>query len=88
MRFLDFMSTRPGRMIRAALGLLLMAIGALLGGAWWILAIAGLLPLGTGLLNLCPISPLFARSCRGNACRAVPDYTALDYTALDHTAPE
>jgi len=69
MRFLDFMSTAPGRAIRIAVGLLMIAVGAAAGGAWWILAVPGSLSLATGVLNLCPISPLFGRSCRGNACR-------------------
>ena len=43
--------------------------GAALGGGWWTMAAFGPLPLATGILNLCPISPLFGRSCRGNACR-------------------
>lgn len=68
MRFLDYMSTRPGRAIRALLGLALIAAGATTGGPWWALAAFGLLPLATGVLNICPISPLFGRSCRGNAC--------------------
>ena len=69
MRFLDSMSTRPGRLIRAAAGLALIAAGAVLGGDWWILAAAGLLPLATGVFGICPISPFFGRSWRGNACR-------------------
>jgi hypothetical protein len=69
MRFLDYMSTGPGRVIRTIVGLLLIVVGAVIGGGWWIMAAFGLLPLATGVLNLCPISPLFGRSCRGNACR-------------------
>ena len=67
MRFLDYMSTRPGRAIRIGIGLAMIGSGA--AGSWWILAVAGLLPLATGVLNLCPISPIFGRSCRGNACQ-------------------
>lgn len=69
MRFLDFMSTVPGRAIRVLMGLALIAVGAAAGGTWWALAGFGLLPLATGVFGLCPISPLFGRSCRGNACR-------------------
>lgn len=69
MRFLDYMSTVHGRVIRVAVGLLMIIVGALVGGNWWILAAAGLLPLATGVFNLCPISPIFGRSCRGNVCR-------------------
>ena len=69
MRFLDYMSTGPGRVIRAVVGLLLIAAGALLGGGSWAIAAFGLLPLATGVLNVCPISPLCGRFWRGNACR-------------------
>ena len=69
MRFLDYMSTRPGRLIRAAVGLALIAAGAAFGGGWWALAAFGLLPLATGVFGICPISPFFCRSLRGNACR-------------------
>jgi hypothetical protein len=69
MRFLDFMSTGPGRVIRVAVGLALMTTGALLGGGRLALAAAGLLPLATGVLGVCPISPLFGRSWRGNTRR-------------------
>ena len=68
MHFLDFMSTRPGRAIRALIGLALIAAGATAGGPWWALASFGLLPLATGVFNICPISPFFGRSCRANAC--------------------
>lgn len=70
MRFLDFMSAPPGRAIRIAAGLLMIAAGAAAGGLGWAPAGAGLLPLATGVFGLCPISPLVGRSWRGNACRA------------------
>ena len=69
MRILDFMSTPAGRAIRIAGGAAMILAGALAGGSWWILAAAGMLPLATGVFNICPISPIFGRSCRGNACR-------------------
>jgi membrane-associated protease RseP (regulator of RpoE activity) len=68
-RFLDYMSTGPGRAIRIVIGLLMIGAGTAAGGPWLILAVAGLLPLATGVFNVCPISPLFGRSFRGNACR-------------------
>jgi hypothetical protein len=69
MFFLDFMSTGPGRVIRVVAGLAMMTAGVLLGGGWLALAAAGLAPLATGVLGVCPISPLVGRSWRGNACR-------------------
>lgn len=70
MRLLDYMSTGPGRVIRVVAGLVLMLTGSALGGAWWALTVFGLLPLATGVFNVCPISPFFGRSWRGNACRS------------------
>lgn len=70
MKVLDFMSTPVGRVIRIAVGLLMIVAGTAAGGFWWALAGGGLLPLGTGIFGICPISPLFGRSWRGNACRA------------------
>jgi hypothetical protein len=68
-RFLDYMSTGRGRAIRIAIGVAMIGVGIAAGGQLSVLAVAGLLPLATGVLNLCPISPIFGRSCRGNACR-------------------
>ncbi len=38
---------------------MLVVVGALLGGAWWIVAAAGLVPIAAGLLNFCLLAPLF-----------------------------
>ena len=69
MRFLDYMSTGRGRAIRIVVGLVMIGAGVATGGPLSVLALAGLLPLATGVFNVCPISPVFGRSCRGNACR-------------------
>src|SRR5215475_11238692 len=68
-RFLDYMSAGRGRAIRIAVGLVMIGLGVATGGPLSVLAVAGLLPLATGVFNICPISPIFGRSCRGNACR-------------------
>jgi hypothetical protein len=75
MKFLDFMSTPAGRVIRVLAGLALILAGTALGGAGWALAAFGLLPLATGVFGVCPISPLVGRSFRGNACpvRTAPE---------------
>ena len=70
MRFLSFMNTRVGRVIRIAGGLLLLIGGVLIGGAAGIaLALFALLPIATGVFGLCPINPLVGQPMR--AC-AVP----------------
>lgn len=59
MAFVRFMETTAGRVARGTAGLILVALGAWLGGAWWVLAVAGLIPLGAGLFNICLAAPLF-----------------------------
>jgi hypothetical protein len=43
--------------------------GGALGGAWWILAVAGLLLLFAGLANVCFIGPLPGVPVRGGETR-------------------
>jgi len=65
MKFVTFMSSGPGRVIRVVAGLTLISVGATAGsksgGWWWALAAFGLLPLGTGATGVCPITPLIER---------------------------
>lgn len=66
MAFLRFMSTPIGRTIRGVVGLALVVTGVLVGGpAGVALALFGLLPLATGVFNVCPISPLVGEPWRG-----------------------
>ena len=70
MQFLSFMNTPTGRAIRIGGGLVVLAIGLVLGG--WLgtaLALFSVLPIATGVFGVCPINPLFGQSMR--AC-AVP----------------
>jgi hypothetical protein len=72
MKFLAFMNTPLGRAIRVAGGLLLAAVGLLIGGAVGIaLAVFAVLPIATGVFGVCPINPLFGEPVR--AC-AVPTH--------------
>lgn len=72
MKFLSFMSTPTGRVIRGIMGIAVIAIGFAIGGtAGWIVSAFGLLPLLTGVFGLCPINPLVGRPIRcDEACRA------------------
>lgn len=72
MRFLSFMSTPVGRVIRVVMGVALIAVALGLGGtAGWAVGIFALLPIATGVLGLCPINPLVGRPIRcDEACRA------------------
>jgi hypothetical protein len=70
MRFLSFMNTSTGRLIRVVGGLVILALGVVLGGAVGVaLAVFAVLPIATGVFGLCPINPLFGQPMR--AC-AVP----------------
>jgi hypothetical protein len=69
MTFTRLMSTPAGRLVRIAAGIAMIAIGIALGGAWWILAIAGLLPLLAGVVNVCLIAPFLRAPFRGADCR-------------------
>ncbi|MBR7829297.1 DUF2892 domain-containing protein [Actinospica sp. MGRD01-02] len=68
MRFLEYMSTRIGRAIRAVFGLALIAVGVVLGGNWVALAVFGLLPLATAVFDVCPVSVFFGGTCRSDSC--------------------
>jgi hypothetical protein len=72
MKFLSFMSTPTGRVIRGIMGIAIIAIGFAIGGtAGWIVSAFGLLPLLTGVFGLCPINPLVGRPIKCDAaCRA------------------
>ena len=70
MRFLSFMNTSTGRMIRVVAGMAVLVAGALLGGVvGTALAVFAVLPIATGVFGVCPINPLFGQPMR--AC-AVP----------------
>ena len=59
MGLVRFMERPIGRIARAVAGLVLIGIGAGLGGLWWVLAVVGLVPLAAGLFNFCLVAPLF-----------------------------
>lgn len=59
--FARFMASRRGRVVRAGIGLALIGSGLAVvpTPAGLAVAGAGLLPLATGVFNLCPIAPLW-----------------------------
>jgi len=69
MPILRFLYSQPGRVVRVVLGLALIATGALLGGWWWVLAVVGLVPLATGVFDICTLGPLFHRPLSGRRFR-------------------
>jgi hypothetical protein len=66
MKVVAFMSTTFGRSSRVVAGLLLIAVGLLLldGVVGTAVALFGVLPLMTGLFNICPISPFYGLPLR------------------------
>ena len=74
MRFLSFMNTTTGRVIRIIGGLVVLAAGLALGGGVGVaLAVFAVLPIATGVFGLCPVNPLFGqpmRACAGPVKRA------------------
>ncbi len=58
-RFARFMASRCGRIARIALGVALIVTGLaiLAPPVGYIVAAAGLLPIVSGALNLCPVAP-------------------------------
>lgn len=59
--FESFMASSYGRVARIGFGLALITVGlALIGGTpGWIVAGFGLVPIAAGVLNLCPVAPLW-----------------------------
>lgn len=71
MKFLSFMSTPIGRVLRVVMGAVIIGIGlAIGGGVGTALVVFGFLPPLTGVLGICPINPLVGRPLRcDEACR-------------------
>ena len=68
--FAQFMASRTGRLLRVGVGAAMIGGGLAMGdtgGA--VLAVAGVLPLSAGALDLCYLSPLFGGPLRGEAIR-------------------
>jgi len=68
--FFAFMASAAGRITRIAAGVVLIAVGVLLGGGWWALAVVGLVPLAAGIADVCVFAPLFGRPFTGSRLRA------------------
>ncbi|MBN9105881.1 MAG: DUF2892 domain-containing protein [Propionibacteriaceae bacterium] len=70
MTLLTFFSTPAGRWTRAIAGVVLIAVGALLGGWWFLLAALGLVFVLVGALDVCLLAPLFGKPLRGKDFRS------------------
>lgn len=75
--FFAFMASTAGRVTRMAAGVVLIAVGVLLGGGWWALAVVGLVPLAAGILDVCVFAPLFRLPFAGAGLRAATTGSAV-----------
>ena len=64
------MASTTGRAVRGIAGIVLIVAGALLGGGWWALSVVGLVPLTTGVLDVCLVNALFGQPVSGKLARA------------------
>jgi len=60
-----FMSRPAGRIARVVAGIVLIVVGAVVGGAGWFLAVVGLVPLAAGAFDVCLLGPVFGQPLRG-----------------------
>ena len=59
MKIARFMATPAGRLIRIALGIVLIWIGIVMDKpAGYVLELVGLVPIAAGILNVCLLAPL------------------------------
>jgi hypothetical protein len=65
-----FMSGTAGRLMRIIAGVALIAIGASMGGAGWILAAAGVVAITAGVVNVCLIAPILRAPFSGSKLRS------------------
>lgn len=59
MALVRFMESTAGRIARGAAGFAMIGVGVWLGGYGWVLAVAGLVPLGSAAARACIVAPLF-----------------------------
>jgi hypothetical protein len=65
-----FMASTAGRLARIVAGIVLIAIGFMVGGtAGWVIGIVGLVPIAAGALDVCLIAPLFGAPFKGAEVR-------------------
>ena len=68
MSFARFMASPLGRGIRVVAGLAMIVAGLVIGSAGgYVLAAVGVLPVMTGLLNVCVIAPMLQAPFSGKA---------------------
>jgi hypothetical protein len=64
------MASTAGRLIRFVVGVLLIVVGLIEGGGWFVLAVVGLVPLFAAAFNICLFAPMFSQPFHGRDVRA------------------
>ncbi len=64
-----FLASMNGRIARIVAGAILVVLGIILGGAGWILALVGLVPVAAGVFDFCVFAPLFGHAFKGDDLR-------------------
>jgi hypothetical protein len=78
MKFLLFMNTSVGRVIRVAMGIAVFCAGALVGGGLGTgLMVFAFLPVLTGVTGVCPLNPLTGQPLRACATKKTSGATDL-----------
>lgn len=71
MKFAEFMASPIGRGLRVVVGALLVYVGLAVvqGVAGTLIAAAGVVPIATGMLNVCLLGPLLGAPMKGSELR-------------------
>lgn len=70
MGIVTFMASTAGRMARIIAGIVLFAIGFMVGGtAGWVIGIVGLVAIAAGAADVCLVAPLFGAPFKGAEVR-------------------
>ena len=70
MSVLMFLSSTPGRWTRGIVGVVLVALGILLGGWWLILSVVGVVFIAVASFDICLLAPLVHKPLSGTSFRA------------------
>jgi hypothetical protein len=74
-KILTFMASTPGRWVRIAAGATLATLALTQGGSYLFMLLPAALLLTTGIMNYCPMGPLFGQSARsGELLKKLPTY--------------
>lgn len=74
-KILTFMASTPGRWVRIAAGATFATVALTQGGGYLFMLIPAALLLTTGIMNYCPLGPIFGQSAKsGELLKKLPAY--------------